>query len=133
MKIGRPVDTEAASGENRLLPDMKPKFTPEHPLRLAMWSGPRNISTAFMRSWGNRDDTFVCDEPLYAHYLVKTGFPHPMAKEVIASQDTDWNKVVAWLTWPVPRAKSILYQQYMSRQLLPLIEHEWLHQPIHLH
>ena len=44
-------------------------------LRLAMWSGPRNISTAMMRAWGNRPDTFVCDEPLYAHYLRETGIP----------------------------------------------------------
>src|SRR5258706_192140 len=128
IEIGSPVDTEAASGENPLLPDMKPKFPPEHPLRLAMWSGPRNISTAFMRSWGNRDDTFVCDEPLYAHYLVKTGLPHPMAKEVIASQDTDWNKVVAWLTGPVPRGKSIFYQKHMSHHLLPEIGRDWLPQ-----
>ena len=67
--------------------------SPERPLRVAMWSGPRNISTALMRAWGNRDDSFVCDEPLYAHYLVKTGLPHPMAREVIASQDNDWKKV----------------------------------------
>jgi len=46
-------------------------------LRLAMWSGPRNVSTALMRSWGNRDDTVVVDEPLYAHYLAVTGRPHP--------------------------------------------------------
>ena len=49
--------------------------------RIAMWSGPRNISTAMMRSWGNRPDTFVCDEPLYAHYLLKTGIAHPGAEE----------------------------------------------------
>ncbi len=53
-------------------------------LRIAMWSGPRNISTAMMRSWGNRPDTFVCDEPLYAHYLRETGLDHPGADEVIA-------------------------------------------------
>src|SRR5580658_9721755 len=65
-------------------------FTPANPLRLAMWSGPRNLSTALMRSWGNRDDTFVCDEPFYAHYLVKTKRAHPMAAEVIAHQENDW-------------------------------------------
>ena len=47
--------------------------TPHAPVRVAMWSGPRNISTAMMRAWGNRTDTFVCDEPLYAHYLQTTG------------------------------------------------------------
>jgi hypothetical protein len=64
-------------------------------VRIAMWSGPRNISTAMMRSWGNRPDTFVCDEPFYAHYLHATGRDHPGADEVIASGETDWRKVVA--------------------------------------
>ncbi len=57
--------------------------------RIAMWSGPRNISTAMMRSWGNRLDTFVCDEPFYAHYLLKTGVPHPGVDEVIRHQEND--------------------------------------------
>ena len=51
--------------------------------RIATWSGPRNISTALMRSWGNRPDTFVCDEPLYAHYLKVTGVAHPGADDVL--------------------------------------------------
>ena len=55
-------------------------------LRIAMWSGPRNISTAMMRSWGNRADTVVVDEPLYAFYLQATGKKHPVAKEVIVSR-----------------------------------------------
>ncbi len=71
-------------------------------LRIAMWSGPRNISTAMMRSWGNRADTVVVDEPLYAFYLQATGKKHPVAQEVIASGETDWRKVVAKLTTDVP-------------------------------
>lgn len=101
-------------------------FTPDHPLRLAVWSGPRNISTALMRSWGNRDDAFVCDEPLYAHYLATTHRPHPMAAEVIASQDNDWRNVVAWLTGPVPGGKMIFYQKHMSHHLIPEISRDWL-------
>ena len=66
-------------------------------LRLAMWSGPRNVSTAFMRSWGNREDTVVVDEPFYAHYLQVTGLDHPGRDEVIASQPTDWREVAAML------------------------------------
>ena len=62
-----------------------------------MWSGPRNISTAMMRSWGNRADTVVVDEPLYAFYLKATGKKHPVAQEVIAHGETDWRKVVAEL------------------------------------
>ena len=40
--------------------------------RICLWSGPRNISTALMYSFAQRDDTAVYDEPLYAHYLSKT-------------------------------------------------------------
>lgn len=95
-------------------------------LRLAMWSGPRNISTAMMRAWGNRPDTFVCDEPLYAHYLKATGIDHPGRDEVIAHHETDWRKVVAWLTGPIPEGKSIFYQKHMSHHLLPDIDRGWL-------
>ena len=66
--------------------------------RIAMWSGPRNISSAMMRSWGNRPDTVVCDEPLYAHYLLKTSTPHPGADEVMRSQSTNWRAVARMLT-----------------------------------
>ena len=65
--------------------------------RVAMWSGPRNISTAMMRAWGNRHDTAVCDESLYAHYLLHTGVDHPGAAEVIAHHEPDWRKAVAGL------------------------------------
>jgi hypothetical protein len=96
------------------------------PVRIAMWSGPRNISTAMMRSWGNRPDTVVCDEPLYAHYLSETGKPHPGAEEVIASQPTDWRKVVAWLTGDMPEGKPIFYQKQMAHHLLPDVGPDWL-------
>ena len=91
-----------------------------------MWSGPRTISTAMMRAWGNRPDTIVCDEPLYAHYLLKTSAPHPGADEVIAHHETDWRKVVQWLTGPVPGSKSIFYQKHMTHHLLPEIDRGWL-------
>ncbi|MBI1826354.1 MAG: HAD family hydrolase [Planctomycetes bacterium] len=91
-----------------------------------MWSGPRNISTAMMRSWGNRADTFVCDEPFYAHYLKATGIDHPGRDEVIAHHETDWRKVVAWLTGPTPGGKAVFYQKHMSHHLLPNIERSWL-------
>ncbi|MFN0050947.1 MAG: HAD family hydrolase, partial [Planctomycetales bacterium] len=96
------------------------------PLRLAMWSGPRNISTAMMRAWGNREDTFVCDEPLYACYLKTTGKPHPVADEVIAHQESDWRRVVDWLTGEIPEGKRIFYQKQMTHHLLPEIDRGWL-------
>lgn len=95
-------------------------------LHLAMWSGPRNISTAMMRSWENRADTAVVDEPFYAVYLEVTGKPHPGAEEVIANGETDWRKVVARLTGPLPNDKSVFYQKQMTHHLLPEIDHEWL-------
>ncbi len=95
-------------------------------LHIAMWSGPRNISTALMRSWGNRADTFVCDEPFYAHYLVQTKLPHPGADEVVRHQENDWRKVTAWLTGPIPDGKTIFYQKHMAHHLLPNMERGWL-------
>ncbi len=91
-----------------------------------MWSGPRNISTAMMRAWGNRADTTVCDEPLYAHYLKHTRLPHPGAEETIAHHETDWRKVIEWLTGPIPGGKSVFYQKHMAHHLLPHIELDWL-------
>jgi Sulfotransferase domain len=99
----------------------------EAPLRLAMWSGPRNISTAMMRAWENRGDCMVSDEPLYAHYLAHTRSDHPGADEVIAQGDTDWQRVVAALTGPLPEARAIWYQKHMSHHLLPHIGHDWIH------
>jgi hypothetical protein len=97
------------------------------PIRIAMWSGPRNISTALLRSWGNRADTYVCDEPLYAHYLKVTGRRHPGTDEVIAAQENDWRKVVAWLTGPIPEGRSVFYQKHMAHHLLPEIDDRaWL-------
>ena len=101
------------------------------PLRLAMWSGPRNISTAMMRAWGNRPDTVVVDEPFYAYFLRTTGADHPAAAEVIAHGETDWRRVVAQLTTePLPtsggNARSIHYQKQMTHHLLPEIDRAWL-------
>jgi hypothetical protein len=91
-----------------------------------MWSGPRNISTTLMRSWGARPDTFVCDEPLYAHYLLVSGAPHPGREQVIAGYETDWRRVAQWLTGPVPGSRHIFYQKHMAKHLLPDVGRDWL-------
>src|SRR5688572_11513712 len=101
-------------------------MTAMKPLRIAMWSGPRNISTAMMRSWGNRDDTVVCDEPLYAHYLSVTGKPHPGRDEVIEVGETDWQLIVASLAGTIPGGKQIHYQKHMTHHFLPHMEKGWL-------
>jgi Sulfotransferase domain len=96
------------------------------PVRIAMWSGPRNISTAMMRAWGNLADSFVVDEPFYAYYLSATGKKHPVADVVIASGETDWRKIVAQLTGPVPNGKRIFFQKQMAHHLLPDVDREWV-------
>ncbi len=95
-------------------------------LRIAMWSGPRNISTALMRSFENRTDCAVCDEPFYAWYLKRTSVPHPMAEEVIAAGETDPRKVVEFLTGPVPGGKAVFYQKHMAHHLLPDLGDGWI-------
>jgi hypothetical protein len=95
-------------------------------LRLAMWSGPRNVSTAFMRSWGNREDTMVVDEPFYAHYLDYTGLDHPGRDEIIARHECDWTRVVIALSARLPEEVRILYQKQMAHHLLPHMGREWL-------
>src|SRR5438128_2023534 len=96
-------------------------------LRIAMWSGPRNISTAMMRAWGNRADTVVVDEPLYAYYLKATRKKHPDAAEVIATGESDWRKIVARLTKErIPGGKNVFFQKQMSHHLLPQVDREWI-------
>jgi hypothetical protein len=95
-------------------------------VRLAVWSGPRNISTALMRSWENRPDTVVVDEPLYAHYLDATGVDHPGRDEVIAAGETDWRAVVAGLLGPVPAGTAVVYQKHMTHHLLPDVDRGWI-------
>lgn len=96
-------------------------------IRIAMWSGPRNISTAMMRAWENRADTVVVDEPLYAHYLQATGIDHPGRKEVIAAHEPDWRKVVAQIVHdPLPSGKTIYYQKHMTHHLLDHMDMDWV-------
>ncbi|WP_231697293.1 HAD family hydrolase [Arenimonas sp.] len=97
------------------------------PLRIAMWSGPRNISTAMMRAWENRPDCAVSDEPLYAAYLAMTGADHPGRDEVIAAGETDWRKVADALLGPVPGGRPVWYQKHMSHHLLPGMDRGWIH------
>jgi hypothetical protein len=96
------------------------------PIRIAMWSGPRNISTAMMRAWGNRDDTVVVDEPFYAYYLRATGKAHPGADEVIATGQTDWRTIVTHLTRRTANGKRIFFQKQMTHHLLREIDRDWL-------
>ncbi len=91
-------------------------------VRIAMWSGPRNISTAMMRAWENRPDTVVVDEPFYGYYLRETGIGHPARDEVLASCETDWRRVVEQLGGLVPAGAEIFFQKHMTHHLLPGID-----------
>jgi hypothetical protein len=93
-------------------------------VRIAMWSGPRNISTAMMRAWENRPDTAVVDEPFYAAYLAATGIDHPMRKEVLAAQPTDPAAVAEALTGPI--ATPVFYQKHMTHHMLPGFDLSWM-------
>jgi hypothetical protein len=96
-------------------------------VRIAMWSGPRTLSTAMMRSWENRPDTVVLDEPLYSYYLSATGLDHPGRAAVIASQPCDWRTVVDAITRdPLPAGASICYQKHMTHHLLDEVERRLL-------
>ena len=86
-------------------------------VHICMWSGPRNLSTAMMRSFSGRADTFVSDEPFYGAYLRKTGDPQPMAAEVMASMDCDWGSVANAMRGPAPDGSAVWYQKHMSHHM----------------
>jgi hypothetical protein len=93
-------------------------------VRVAMWSGPRNISTAIMRAFENRADCAVVDEPFYAAYLAETGLVHPMREDVLASQPQDWRVVAERLVSETPAP--IFYQKHMTHHMLPSFELDWM-------
>ncbi len=95
------------------------------PVRIAMWSGPRNISTAMMRSFENRPDTAVVDEPFYAAFLAGTGLDHPMREEVLRTQPTDWREVAGQLAGPIPGGRVVFYQKHMTHHMLDGFGLEW--------
>lgn len=95
------------------------------PIRIAMWSGPRNLSTAMMRSFGSRRDCGVIDEPFYVPYLVKTGIDHPMRDEVIAAGSADPEAAIAKILGPAPGDAPIYYQKHMSQHMLPSFPRDW--------
>ncbi|MFZ0041806.1 MAG: hypothetical protein WAK93_10905 [Solirubrobacteraceae bacterium] len=94
-------------------------------VRVAVWSGPRNISTAMMRAFENRSDAVVVDEPLYASYLARTGIDHPAREAVIASQPTDPARIVAELSAPLPSGRSVHYAKHMAHHVSRDLDLRW--------
>jgi hypothetical protein len=89
-----------------------------------MWSGPRNLSTAMMRSFGSRADTFVSDEPFYGAFLETTGLDHPMREEVIAAMDCNWSSVMTSLRKPPPIDRPVWYQKHMWHHMAGPVGYE---------
>ena len=94
-------------------------------MHIAMWSGPRNLSTAMMYAFAQRADCTVWDEPFYAAYLSETGIQHPMGAEIIAAGETDPAKVIQRCIEPIP-PENHLYQKHMTQHMLPDIPRDWM-------
>jgi hypothetical protein len=95
-------------------------------MRIACWSGPRNISTALMRSWSSRSDSFVSDEPFYAYYLKEQQLKHPMYKEIIERYPNTYHDVVKNITSEIPNDKEHWYQKHMAHHLIDLSNIDWI-------
>jgi hypothetical protein len=95
------------------------------PTRIVMWSGPRNLSTAMMRSFGARADTSVVDEPFYAAYLAATGLDHPMRDEIVAAGETDWRRVAAACA-AEPTEPPIRYEKHMTHHMIDGFGLDWM-------
>ncbi len=93
-------------------------------IRIAVWSGPRNISTAMMRSWDSRSDTQVVDEPFYGAYLSTTGLDHPMRSEIVAAHPTDWAEIATMCG--TRNGAPIIYQKHMCQHMLDAAPIDWM-------
>ena len=96
-------------------------------MRIAMWSGPRNLSTAMMYAFGARTDTDICDEPFYAAYLKASGEQHPMQDEILTSMDSDPDRIARFCAGPAPDGSPLFYQKHMSHHMLPEFDRSFIH------
>ncbi|MBT5383320.1 MAG: HAD family hydrolase [Phycisphaerae bacterium] len=96
-------------------------------IRIAMWSGPRTISTAMLRAWENRSDTMVWDEPLYPLWLEATGATHPGREQILKASvhDLDGEDLNRRLA-SVPPGVSIFYQKHMAHHALSSFSRAWM-------
>ena len=102
-------------------------------MRIAMWSGPRNLSTAMMYSFAARPDFAVWDEPFYAPYLAQSGSPHPLATEIIAAHEADPSAVAARCIGPIPDGKPHFYMKHMPHHMIDGIPRDWASGCINIH
>lgn len=102
-------------------------------MRIAMWSGPRNLSTAMMYSFAARGDCAVWDEPFYAPYLAATGIDHPVNAEIVAAHDTDANRVAAACIGQIPGGKQHFYMKHMPHHMIVGFPMDWASDCVHIH
>ena len=102
-------------------------------MRIAMWSGPRNISTAMMYAFANRADCVAWDEPFYAPYLAETGLAHPMADAIIARHETNPDTVAQRCLGPIPGEKAHFYMKHMPLHMLPQFPLDWADACVNVH
>lgn len=95
-------------------------------IRIAMWSGPRNLSTTMMRSFGARPEAVCVDEPFYAAWLTASGEVHPMQEEVLTSQSSDPSVVAQEMLAPLPPGKTLHYQKQMTHHMLESFPLDWV-------
>ena len=102
-------------------------------MKLAMWSGPRNLSTAMMYRFGNRADFAAWDEPFYAAYLSETGADHPMRDEIIAAHETNPSRVRSLIKGAVPNGKSHWYMKHMPHHMVGEFPLDWAQDCVNVH
>lgn len=102
-------------------------------MRIAMWSGPRNLSTAMMYSFGNRADFAAWDEPFYAPYLDQTGLDHPMRDEIIATHESDPELVAVRCLSSIPNNKPHFYMKHMPHHMIPGMPRAWVKECVNIH
>lgn len=102
-------------------------------MRIAMWSGPRNLSTAMMYAFGNRPDFAIWDEPFYAPYLAATGEDHPMTKDIQAAHETDPAKVAARCIESIPAHKPHFYMKHMPHHMIDGFPIDWAKDCVNIH
>jgi hypothetical protein len=105
----------------------------ENAMKIAMWSGPRNLSTAMMYAFAARGDCAVRDEPFYAAWLKATGSDHPMAAEALAAHEADPARVAEALSAPPPEGQPHLYMKHMPHHMLPGFPLDWAEGGVHAH
>lgn len=102
-------------------------------MKIAAWSGPRNLSTAMLYAFGARPDCAAWDEPFYAPYLAHSGVAHPMGAEITAAHETDPAQVAVACAGPIPGDRAHWYMKHMPHHMLPGFDMGWAEAVVNIH